>query len=286
MNLKQKTYYIERTDLIKDYLKDIKPYDVITREEEYNLFKELVETKDPDKKIEIRNKIITSHMRFVFAIAKRYATGDILIDLVNEGNLALFKALEDYKPNSGNRFTTMAYNYVRRAIKRYLSKEGKTVRSCTNALYAGKVKEVENEFFNKYGILPTVDEIMDMLSEKYDLDVKNISDIVDATTYSIDDISNEDDDDMSDYSEYAQISASHNDYLDVVDSEDTSYKINQALKQLSEREQTIIKMASGCGYVKEYKDKEIGEQLGLTAERVRQLRKSAEQKMAVAYAQA
>lgn len=284
MDLKQKTYYIERTDLIKDYLKDIKSYKLITREEESELFKAYLQTEDPDEKTEIRNKIITSNMRFVFAIAKRYATGDILIDLVNEGNLALFKAFDDYKPNSGNRFTTMAYNYVRRAIKRYLATEGKTVRSCTNALYAGKVKEVENEFFNKYGILPTAEEIMDMLADKYDLDVKNISDIMDATTYSIDDMTNDDDDDMADYSEYAKISSSYNDYIDTMESDDKAYRINEAMKHLNEREQTIIKMANGCGYVKEYKDKEIGEQLGLTAERVRQLRKSAEQKMALAYA--
>ena len=289
MDLKNKTYFIQRTDLIKDFLKDISKYKVLSREEEKNLFKAYNESENEDERIEIRNKIIMANQRFVFAIAKRYATDDTLIDLVNVGNLGLFAAFNDYDLTLGYRFTTMACNYVRRQINGYLSKEGLVVRPTNNTVYTSKIKNIEQDFYAKYGRKPLANEVVNILSEQFDIDVKNTSDIHGATTYSIDDLVNDDDEDITDYSEFASVSASHNDYLDTMEHEDISYKMQQALSTLDEREQTIMKMASGTfGYDKEYKDKEIAEVLGLSTERVRQLRISAKNKMAssLAYSRA
>jgi RNA polymerase sigma factor (sigma-70 family) len=127
-------------------------------------------------------------------------------------------------------------------------------------------------------------EIKEILEDKYGLEVKNESDIYGAFVTSIDDNQSvDDDDDMQDYSEYATASASHNEYLDTMEKEDLSYQMQQALNSLSEREQTIVKMANGIGYTKEYKDKEIAQELGLSTERVRQIKHSATKKMAEVY---
>lgn len=285
MDLKQKTYFIQRTDLIKSYLKDINKYPVLTRQQEEDLFKAYYKLEgNKEAQNVIRNQIIMANQRFVFAIAKRYATDDTLIDLVNEGNLGMIAAFDDYNPELGYRFTTMAGNYVRRAINKYLNNDNLTVRPTNNIMFGPKVKCIERDYMAKYGTKPTITEIKEILKEKYGLEVKNESDIYGAFVTSIDDNQSvEDDDDMQDYSEYATVSASHNEYLDTMEKEDLSYQMQQALNSLSEREQTIVKMANGIGYTKEYKDKEIAQELGLSTERVRQIKHSATKKMAEVY---
>ena len=287
MDLKRKTYYIQRTDLVKDYLKDITKYPVLTRKQEEDLFKAYHDLEGNEEAQNlIREKIIMANQRFVFAIAKRYATDDTLIDLVNEGNLGMMAAFNDYDPKLGYRFTTMAGNYIRRAINNYLNKEHLMVRPTNNTLFGPKVKNIERDYVAKYGVKPTIQEIKDALKDKYGVEVKNDSDIYGAYVMSIDDIPAEEDDDIQDYTEYAIVSASHNNYMDTIETEDLSYQMQQALSSLSEREQTIVKMSNGIGYTKEYKDKEIAEELGLSTERVRQLKHSSIEKMQAMLARA
>ena len=116
--------------------------------------------------------------------------------------------------------------------------------------------------------------------------VKNINEIYGASFDSIDEMSVSDDDDepLIDRSDFSKASATHNDYLDTMDEEDMSYRLHKAFENLSEREATILKMYSGTfGYSHPYKDKEIAQELDLTPERVRQLRHSAKNKLALSY---
>ena len=101
----QKNVIVNRTDTINTYLREIQKYPILTPNEEVELF---VKMKEGDK--EARNKLILCNQRFVFKIAKMYVSGDALLDVVDEGNIGLMKALDesDFDVTKGTRFLTLA----------------------------------------------------------------------------------------------------------------------------------------------------------------------------------
>ena len=147
-----------------------------------------------------------------------------------------------------------------------------------------KVRKIENEFFLKNGRKPSGTEVMDILLEKYGVEVAAESDIYGVKVESIDaSLGDEDDFTYEQCSEFAVATASENGFEEEVENESLSAATKRALSILNDREKTILCMSAGYGYAKEYKDKEIAEVLGLTSERVRQLRHSATKKFAAAY---
>ena len=282
MDIKKRTNFIERTDAMKSYLKDLNKLKVMTPEREKALFDEYKNTDDEYRKLQIRNEIIEGNQRFIFAITKRYATDELLNDLISVANIGAMEAFEDYDPSTGNRFNTLADYYIRRAINAYLNKDNMMVRPTNNARIAPKIKKIENNFYIENGRAPLASELADILFDEYGIDVKNINDICGANIDYIDDNCSQDDDEYTkeDNSDFAVQSASRNAFMDEVDSEDLASTINNALNSLSQREATIVKMATGTGgYYKEYKDKEIATELGISSERVRQLRNQAMDKL-------
>ena len=308
MNVTNSTNFVIRTDLTNAYFKDIRNAKVMTKEEEIELFKKFEESverleavkasredfdtseyiniveRETKLQTEIRNEIILRNQRFNFAVAKRYDGGDILMDLVNVGTIGMYEAFEKFDYKEGNRFCSFAVWYIRRAINAYLSKDNLTVRTTNNTRYLPKVKKIENEFFLMNGRKPTGSEITDILFEKYGIEDADSSDFYSARFESID-ASYGDDEDFTyeKCSEYAVATASKNTYENTIENESLSESIRKALSVLSERERTIICMSAGYGYDKEYKDQEIGAIIGLTSERVRQLRNSATKKFASVY---
>jgi RNA polymerase sigma factor (sigma-70 family) len=282
MDIKKRTNFIERTDIMKSYLHDLNKLKVMTPEREKELFEEYNASEDNERKLQIRNEIIEGNQRFIFAIAKRYATNDLLGDLISEANCGAIEAFYAYDIATGYRFTTIADYYIRRSINQFLNKENMMVVPTNNARVSPKIKKIEQAFYNEHHRLPLASEVVAILDEEYGIDVKNSGDIYGASIEYIDDSCSPDDDEytMEDSSEFAIVSSSHNDYVDVMDKDNLSYILSSAMNELSEREATIIKMYAGIGdYYKEYKDKEIAEILGLSSERVRQLRNGAIEKL-------
>jgi RNA polymerase primary sigma factor len=147
-----------------------------------------------------------------------------------------------------------------------------------------KVKKIENEFFLTNGRKPSGVEVMDILLEKYGIEVAAESDIYGARVESIDATFNDEDDNTFEKcADFVNATASVNEFESSIEDESLSENMKKALRTLSERERTIICMSCGYGYSKEYKDKEIAEALDLTSERVRQLRHGAKTKLASAY---
>lgn len=281
MNIKEKTNFIERTDLMKSYLADLNKLQVMTPAKEKALFDEYYETDDKERKLQIRNEIIEGNQRFIFAIAKRYATDELLNDLISVANLGAIEAFDAYDPSTGNRYTTIAEYYIRRAINAYLTKDNLLVRPSNNTRLASKVKKIEASFYAKHGREPMVSEIKDELESKYGIEVKNPDEILGASMVYLDDSVNNDesDDTIEDVSEYALNNATTNDYVDVMDKEHIRMVVDAAMDKLSEREAIIMRMATGSGYYKEFKDQEIADELGLSSERVRQIRNAATAKL-------
>lgn len=278
MNVNNVTNFVVRTDTISEYLKEINKYKPLGVQEEKDLFAEYEDAAE-DRKQEIRDIIILSNLRFNFAVAKRYNNGDLLPDLVNVGYLGLCEAFEKYNWREDVRFYTYAQYYIRRAIYAYMVKENLLVRPKGSVRIAPKVKKIENDFFLKNGRKPYPVEIVDILRRDYQMEVDEL-DVIGIRVDKIDSYLGEDDDNTFEKSPvFNEKTAVDNAFDEAVEQEDSNYQISEAMKVLTEREQTIIRMAFGYGYNREYKDKEIGEKLGLTSERVRQLRHGALKKM-------
>ena len=178
---------------------------------------------------------------------------------------------------------TYAQYYVRRAIKHFLDDENLVVRPANNAKITPKVKKIEEEFYRTQGRKPTIFEVEDILFEKYGIELADRNDIYGATIERIEDTTDGSDDETytfemsKDFNDYA---STENDYEVETRKNDTAYEVAKAISRLPEREAKIIKMAYGMGdYNKPCNNIEIGEALGLTSERVRQLRKDAESRL-------
>lgn len=298
------TVYVDRSRITNDYLSDINKIPLISKEREKELFIEYKAsqrrlnkaTKNPNYSLEemneirkreaelqekIKSEVVAGNQRYLFAMARRYNNNDILLDLVSIGTIGMYEAFDAYEPSSNNRFCTLAGWYVRRAINNYLLRFHNSVRSTNGNKIIPKVKKIENDFFLANGRKPSASEITDILSQEYGVDVSNDSDIYGAKMTSVSAVINNDDESTFEESnEFTSATASENDYETAIEKESLSYALKKALSTLTERERTIICMSVGYGYSKEYKDKEIGEELGLTSERIRQLRMKAQRKMA------
>ena len=228
----------------------------------------------------IRNEIISRNLRLNYAIAKRYSTGELLPDLVATGQLGMYEAFEEYDPAKDVRFGTYAQYYIRRAINAYLVKENLLVRPKNGAKIAPKVKKIENDFFLKNGRRPYPVEIIDILRRDYGIDVKDETDVYGTKIEHIEQFIGDEEDNTFEKSGYFnEHTAVENDAEDHAEQEDTIAALQVAMDALNDREKRIISMAYGIGYTREYKDREIGQALGLTSERIRQLRKGAITKM-------
>ena len=306
MDITNSSNFVQRTETIKAFLADINKTKVMTAQEEKDLFakyedsvervksvtnsslpaeqKQSIISREEKIQTDIRNEIILRNQRFNFAVAKRYDTKEILMDLVNVGTIGMYEAFEKYDYKEGVRFCSFAVWYIRRAINAYLVKENLTVRSVNNTRVIPKVKKIENDFYLKNGRKPSGVEVMDILLEKYGIEVAAESDIYGVKVESIDASLGEDEDNTFEKcSDFNAATASKNAFEEEIDNESLSVDTKRALSVLNEREKTIVCMSAGYGYTKEYKDKEIAEVLGLTSERVRQLRHSAIKKFAAAY---
>ena len=305
MNITNSSNYVVRNDLTQAYLRDIKKYPLMTKQEEMDLFtkyedsverlksvqsmengpqKASIITREEKIQNDLRNEIIMRNQRFNFAVAKRYDNNEILMDLVNVGTIGMYEAFEKFDYREGIRFCSFAVWFIRRAINAFLIKENLTVRTTNNTRYMPKVRKIENEFFLKNGRKPSGTEVMDILLEKYGVEVAAESDIYGVKVESIDaSLGDEDDFTYEQCSEFAVATAIENGFEEEVENESLSAATKRALSILNDREKTILCMSAGYGYAKEYKDKEIAEVLGLTSERVRQLRHSATKKFAAAY---
>lgn len=306
MDITNSSNFVQRTEAVKAFLADINKTKVMTAQEEKDLFakyedsvervksvtnsslpaeqKQSIISREEKIQTDIRNEIILRNQRFNFAVAKRYDTKEILMDLVNVGTIGMYEAFEKYDYKEGVRFCSFAVWYIRRAINAYLVKENLTVRSVNNTRVIPKVKKIENDFYLKNGRKPSGVEVMDILLEKYGIEVAAESDIYGVKVESIDASLGEDEDNTFEKcSDFNAATASKNAFEEEIDNESLSVDTKRALSVLNEREKTIVCMSAGYGYTKEYKDKEIAEVLGLTSERVRQLRHSAIKKFAAAY---
>lgn len=146
--------------IIEKYLKDCRELPVLDKDEEKRLFEEYVQTRDP----ELRSRLIRHNLRLVVAIAKR--TSHIpseLMDMIQNGNMGLFVAVEKFDPKTGNAFSTYATWWIRQSIYRCFEKTGRTIRVPTHmSTEVWKLSKLVRSFEKTHGRTPSDDEIMTM----------------------------------------------------------------------------------------------------------------------------
>jgi RNA polymerase primary sigma factor len=272
---------LKNYEYLNMFIKDIMKEKPLSGKEEKELFLRYKNSTDEQEKSKIREEIIMRNQRFVYAVAKRYVQDDTMLDLISEGNLGLIEAFDTYDVDSGNRFCTYAVWYIRRAINAYITTGNMIIKKSNGLKTGNKTVELQNAFMAQEGRMPTEDELIDLYKEKYNIKIKNPADLYELR---IDSINTCYDDENGSAFENSKEFMSHA----YVDSEETyntednyiSTMLEYFITYLSDRESNVIRMAYGINDEhKDYTNEEISQHLGVSVERVRQIKKGAIEKM-------
>ena len=258
------------------YLADISRIPMISAEREVELAQQM--RKGGRKGEKAKEELITANLRFVVSVAKQYQPKNIsLVDLINEGNIGLIKAAEKFDETRGFKFTSYAVDWIRQGILQFLNGQSNTIRIPQNQTGVNnKIKKATSEFLHEHQRNPSVEELSEML----DLDLCIIEKALRANTYmaSIDEPLL---DSEGDTRTMGDTLASTTDYAADrhVDHESMSHDLVLVLNSvLNMREKIIIQQSFGIG-CQERELEDIGADMGLTRERVRQIKKLAIEKI-------
>lgn len=256
---------------IKNYFKDLRKIEPISGNDQTAL---AIKAKAGDR--DAMDKLIKCNLRFVLTIAKEYQYGNVDIeDLINEGNIGLIKAVDRFDATKGFKFISYAVWWVRQSIMQYIYENGNMVRLPINKINViGKVNKASEQLYHELDREPTSEEIQAITNFSAE-DIKS-SYMDTARCFSIDQkISDDSDTELGDI-----IPGETMEDIEVkLNGESLKHEINSVLTTLTERESQILNYYFGLNGSKEMSLKEIGDNLDLTNERVRQIKELALKKM-------
>ncbi len=260
-------------DLLQLYFRDLQAYEPLSREEEAELLRR---AKQGDR--EAIEKLIKHNLRFVVHIAKQYdGLGVPLLDLIDEGNLGLMRAIERFDPSKGVRFLTYAIWWIRQAILRAIQQQGRNVPIPREKRDLRRhIEEVLREHLHDTGEEPSVEEIARILQIPK-REVEKARDLV-FREISLDTevIPGEDRLRLEDL----LTETTRPTPRELWQREETVRRVHEILdRHLDPREARILKMYFGIGHPKPYSLQEIGQELGISRERVRQIKDRALRKL-------
>ena len=277
-------HFNEASTSLSYYLKDIRKSEVLSFEKEKALFERI---RNGDKSAE--KEIIESNQRFVLAVAKRFFTGNNIMDLVQEGNLGMLKAIKEYNPDRKGengepiRFLSFASWYIRREISFYLVNSCPLVRKTNNVKTIFKINKIKNTFFLKNGRQPTNEEVCEIMESEHNMKINDLSYLYDVETKLLSNNYNEENtrETLENSQVFNEKSASLNGYVDKAEREYNMAITKTFLSKLTPRERTIVECLYGLGINldRPYTMDEVAKELGLTKERVRQIKNSSVNKM-------
>ena len=255
------------TPSLDKYLQEIGRVDLISPEEEVILARKI---RSGDN--EALRKLVKANLRFVVSVAKQYQNqGMSLPDLINEGNLGLMKAAMRFDETRGFKFISYAVWWIRQAILQALAEQARIVRLPVNKI--GSINRINRAFARleqEYEREPSsqeIAEILEMIPEEVKEALKT-----NGRTVSMDaPISSEEDNNMYDVLQSADTPSPDRNLIN----ESLAYEIERALSTLSPREAKVLKLYFGLGMKHPFTLEEIGEELSLTRERVRQIKEKA-----------
>lgn len=264
------------SEALDRYLTEIAREPMLNPEEEAELAAKI--HKGGKEGEQARDRLVSANLRFVVSVAKQYQNqGIFLTDLINEGNMGLVKAAEKFDETRGFKFISYAVWWIRQSIIEALAVKSRIVRVPLNQVgIAGKVNRASDQFIQQNGRIPSTHELAQLTG----IDENTIESARDANSHttSIDAPLGNDEGDNS-MAEMLTSDDSSSNSDSQLDRESMNQFINDLLKEvLNEREQSIIRESFGIG-IMEKSLEEIADEMGMTRERIRQVKEKAIRKI-------
>lgn len=277
--------YSKVNDLVKMYLKEIGRVNLLTAAQEIELAKRIekgIENPDDPELVEdgkqAKNELITANLRLVVAIAKKYTgRGMLFLDLIQEGNMGLIKAVDKFDYTKGFKFSTYATWWIRQAITRAIADQARTIRIPVHMVETiNKMTRIQRQLVQKLGRDTTAEEIAKemgngMTPEKVREIQKIALDPVSLETP----IGEEDDSHLGDFIEDKE-AMSPDQYAN---NELLKDEIDLVLGTLTEREEKVLRLRFGLEDGRTRTLEEVGKEFDVTRERIRQIEAKALRKL-------
>ncbi|HBT20265.1 MAG TPA: RNA polymerase sigma factor RpoD [Peptococcaceae bacterium] len=258
-------------DPVRMYLKEIGRVPLLTAEEEIELAKRIEQGDE-----EAKRRLAEANLRLVVSIAKRYVgRGMLFLDLIQEGNLGLIKAVEKFDYRKGYKFSTYATWWIRQAITRAIADQARTIRIPVHMVETiNKLIRVSRQLLQEYGREPTPEEI----AEKMGISVERVREIQKIAQEPISletPIGEEEDSHLGDFIE---------DEDALAPAEAASYmllreQLEGVLDSLTPREEKVLRLRFGLDDGRSRTLEEVGKEFGVTRERIRQIEAKALRKL-------
>jgi len=258
-------------DPVRMYLKEIGKVDLLTAEEEVSIAKRIEEGDET-----ARQELIEANLRLVVSIAKKYVgRGLLFLDLIQEGNMGLMKAVEKFDYTKGYKFSTYATWWIRQAITRAIADQARTIRIPVHMVETiNKLIRVSRQLLQELGREPTPEEI----GEEMDLSPDKVREIMKISQEPVSletPIGEEEDSNLGDFIEDEDAPAP---------AKAASYsllkeQIDQVLDSLTDREKRVLELRFGIEDGRPRTLEEVGKEFGVTRERIRQIESKALRKL-------
>lgn len=267
--------YISVDDPIKMYLKEIGKIPLLSVEEEMVLAQKISDSDENIRK-EAAKKMAESNLRLVVSIAKRYmGRGMQLLDLIQEGNLGLLRAVEKFDYQKGFKFSTYATWWIRQAITRSIADQARTIRIPVHMVETiNRLIKTQRKLVQELGREPKPEEVAKIMS----LPVSKVREIMNFALEPVSmetPIGDEDDSHLGDFLQDFNAKIPVNFAMDVL----LHDQLIEVIKSLTEREQKVILLRFGLEDGKPRTLEEVGKVFGITRERIRQIEAKALRKL-------
>ena len=256
---------------IKMYLREIGQIPLLSYEEEIDYAQRVLNGEE-----EAKQKLIESNLRLVVSIAKKHTNRGLkMLDLIQEGNMGLMKAVEKFEYEKGFKFSTYATWWIRQAITRAIADQGRTIRIPVHMIETiNKIKRESRIILQETGKEPTAEE----LAEKLELPVEKVKSILEMNQDPISletPVGSEEDSELGDFVEDDKFANPYDATTRVLLKE----QLDEVLKTLNEREEMVLRYRYGLDDGSQKTLEEVGKIFNVTRERIRQIEVKALRKL-------
>lgn len=266
-------------DGVMSYLNSIRRFEVLNPEKQAEIF-EKIKNGTEEEKTKAKQTLMETNQRFVYSLAKEYAKGDDVMDIVDTATIGMEEAIDKYDPTVGTTFLTYAVWYMRRKILAEMVNNGSMVKSSNKQKLMGVLSRIKERFYQVNQRDPQPYEVIEILDQEYGIKIKEKEDTYDLVISSISDTMVGDNDAPSPTQlEYDVYTASRNDYEDVIEAEANSNLVERLLSVCTAKEAQIMRMLYGIGYDDPFSPEDVAEVFDMTKTRVMQIKKNLIKKM-------
>ena len=272
----------------KGYLEKVRPDILAFQQKIADIEKELLlnvkEIKDISKRMAVgeakarraKKEMVEANLRLVISIAKKYTNRGLqFLDLIQEGNIGLMKAVDKFEYRRGYKFSTYATWWIRQAITRSIADQARTIRIPVHMIETiNKINRVSRQLLQEMGREPTPEELGERL-EMDEVKVRKVLKIAKEPISMETPIGDDEDSHLGDFIEDGNITSP----IDAATSEGLKEATREVLENLTEREAKVLKMRFGIDMPTDHTLEEVGKQFDVTRERIRQIEAKALRKL-------